>query len=426
MKWSLARKFIFTAILFIICSFLLTCYLSSVCVRRYLLESRLRAMNAMSSNLSQLISTSMERGNSDLLIHQDMLDLFTASDCYIVWIINTNGVISFSNDHLVGTQIAFDPMIDGSYFHGIYNPYLSQDAIGVYSPIIPVNSFQPVGYVLIHHPYIEIISSRNQILTYIYLIWFACVLLWIGCTAILYLIVSRPVRQMMKRVNEDQRQFIANVSHDLRSPLTSIKGYLEAIQDGTIPPELEGKYINIVLNETNRLTELTRNLLTITSLDSGQDSLQRTSFDINSVIRQVLLTFEQRCQKQGIHFSLTFSGQSQMVFADLIKIQQVLYNLIDNAIKFSPRDSVIEITTTAQYGKLFVSVRDHGIGIPAESIPKIWNRFYKTDSSRGHDKKGIGLGLSIVRNIITLHGESIQVKSHINQGSEFIFSLPLA
>ncbi len=227
----------------------------------------------------------------------------------------------------------------------------------------------------------------------------------------------------LDKMEEYQRTFIANISHDFRSPLTSIKGYLEAILDGTIPPEMYEKYLTRVISETERLNKLTQGLLTLNSLDS-KGYLSRTNFDINRVIKDTAASFEGTCDAKNIVLDLTFSENSTMVHADFGKIQQVLYNLIDNAIKFSHQDSVIYIQTSIKYEKVFVSVKDTGIGIPKGSIKKIWERFYKTDQSRGKDKRGTGLGLSIVKEIIQNHGETIDVISTEGVGTEFIFSLP--
>lgn len=229
----------------------------------------------------------------------------------------------------------------------------------------------------------------------------------------------------LNKLEEYQRNFIANVSHDFRSPLTSIKGYLEAIIDGTIPPEMYEKYLTRVISETERLTKLTQGMLTLNSLDS-KGYLSRSSFDINRVIKDTAASFEGTCEKKNINFELTFSDNIQMVYADLGKIQQVLYNLIDNAIKFSHQDSTIYIQTRIKNEKIFVSVKDTGIGIPKDSVKKVFDRFYKSDLSRGKDKKGTGLGLAIVKEIIQAHGENIDVVSTEGVGSEFIFSLPLA
>ena len=158
-------------------------------------------------------------------------------------------------------------------------------------------------------------------------------------------------------------------------------------------------------------------------MDGKQNRLTRSNFDINAVIKNTAASFEGTCTAKHITIDLLFSDWHSYVNADMGKIQQVLYNLIDNAIKFSHPDSKITIETTSKYEKVFVSVRDTGIGIPKDSLKKIWERFYKTDLSRGKDKKGTGLGLSIVKEIIQLHGENINVVSTEGVGTEFIFSL---
>ena len=229
----------------------------------------------------------------------------------------------------------------------------------------------------------------------------------------------------LKDMEDYQKKFVANVSHDFRSPLTSIKGYVEAMADGTIPPEMQGKYLNIILFETERLTDLTRDLLTLNEFDTKDLLLDKTDFDIHEVIRNTAASFEGTCTAKKISIELLLATRTLYVHADQHKIQQVLYNLLDNAIKFSNPESTITIETTPRGDKVYTSVKDYGIGIPKSSINKIWERFYKSDLSRGKDKKGTGLGLSIVKEIIQAHNENINVISTEGVGTEFIFSLPL-
>ena len=229
----------------------------------------------------------------------------------------------------------------------------------------------------------------------------------------------------LKDMEDYQKKFVANVSHDFRSPLTSIKGYVEAMADGTIPPEMQGKYLNIILFETERLTDLTRDLLTLNEFDTKDLLLDKTDFDIHEVIRNTAASFEGTCTAKKISIELLLATRNLYVHADRHKIQQVLYNLLDNAIKFSNPESTITIETTPRGDKVYTSVKDYGIGIPKSSINKIWERFYKSDLSRGKDKKGTGLGLSIVKEIIQAHNENINVISTEGVGTEFIFSLPL-
>lgn len=231
--------------------------------------------------------------------------------------------------------------------------------------------------------------------------------------------------EQLKNLDDYQKKFIANVSHDFRSPLTSIKGYAEAMLDGTIPEELHNKYLDIIAFETERLTKLTTNLLSLNQCERGKASLEITSFDINLVIKRTASSFEGTCIQKHIKLKLTFSEKETFVNADKDKIQQVLYNLLDNAIKFSNRDSEIHVKTIEKREKVLISVKDFGIGIPKDNIKKIWERFYKTDLSRGKDKKGTGLGLSITKEILNAHEENINVTSTEGAGTEFVFTLPL-
>ena len=204
------------------------------------------------------------------------------------------------------------------------------------------------------------------------------------------------------------------------------KGYLEAIADGTIPPEMTKKYIDIVLFETDRLTKLTSNILTLNELDPKTVRLELSVFDVNSIIKHTIETFEGTCKKKRIQFQLTFSAETCSVKADKSKIGQVIYNLVDNAIKFSHENSVIYISVREKGEKAYISVKDNGSGISKESLDKIWDRFYKSDASRGRDKKGSGLGLSITKEILQAHNETIDVVSTVGVGTEFIFTLALS
>jgi signal transduction histidine kinase len=329
------------------------------------------------------------------------------------------------------------------------------------SALIPVShNYHVRGYIAIHTPMSVITQEKEGYLFGLYMALLLLMVLVLLFGLFLWSMIVRPIRKLKLASNayaagnfsypldldreddlgviartmnfmagalrdseEDQRKMISNISHDFRSPLTSIRGYIEAMLDGTIPQELQGKYLNIVLRETDRLTKLTSGLLSLNAIDSKQNRLEKTNFDINAVIKNTAASFEGTCTAKHITIDLLFSDWYSNVYADMGKIQQVLYNLIDNAIKFSPADSTITIETTAKYEKIFISVRDTGIGIPKDSLKKIWERFYKTDQSRGKDKKGTGLGLSIVKEIIQMHGENINVVSTEGVGTEFIFSL---
>jgi signal transduction histidine kinase len=227
----------------------------------------------------------------------------------------------------------------------------------------------------------------------------------------------------LNKLDEYRKNFIANISHDFRSPLTSIKGYLEAMLDGTIPVEKYDRYLNIVLNESQRLTKLTEGLLELNDFDTYGPVLKRQRFDIVEVVKETRNTFEGRCEEKNIDFRLLCPAKDTFVYADKMKIGQVVYNLVDNAIKFSSNGGKIVVTISQKNDKIFVSVKDEGPGIEKDKQNKVWVRFYKTDSSRGKDKQGTGLGLSITKEIIKAHGENINLISTEGAGSEFVFSL---
>ena len=228
----------------------------------------------------------------------------------------------------------------------------------------------------------------------------------------------------LSKLDEYRRNFIANISHDFRSPLTSIKGYLEAMLDGTIPVERYDRYLKIVLNESKRLTKLTSGLLELNDFDTYGPILKKSSFDILEVVKETHNTVEGLCEDKKIDFSIQCQVKNTTVYADKMKIGQVIYNLIDNAIKFSPNNSSIIVTISEKNDKMFLSVKDAGPGIERDKQNKVFDRFYKTDSSRGKDKQGTGLGLAIVKEIIKAHGENINLISTEGVGSEFVFTLP--
>ena len=354
----------------------------------------------------------------------------------------------------------FDPVSDiGTYsvndFYGIF----PEKTLSVFSPI--TYNYTVPGYVVINYPMESIMEKQEKIMLISYItlgiVFILSTIILIVFTDAVYIPLNQvttaaekyaegdlkytfdvnrtdemgylcaQLNYMASRLSEqedNQKKFIANVSHDFRSPLTSIRGYLEAMVDGTIPPEMHDKYLSILLNETERLTKLTNSLLTLNNLNTTGMVLEITDFDINKVIKDTIETFEGTCKNKMLKVNLVLSGKELFVSADMTRIQQVLYNLIDNAIKFSDNEKTIKIETTEKNDTAFVSVKDEGIGIPKDSLKHIFDRFYKTDLSRGKDKKGTGLGLSITKEIIKAHHENINVISTEGVGTEFIFTLP--
>ena len=353
-----------------------------------------------------------------------------------IWILDADGNLLISSDSEVQTGLpltieAFDPTDMGTqnYMIGKYYDYFEEEQLTVLSTIISDSDIR--GYVVIHVPTSQIDALTAEMAPPRYVL----LLLSLGTSLLLFILLSmmllKPIRQMdldataANQMTALERNMVANISHDFRSPLTSIKGYAEAMADGTIPPEASEKYLNIIISETDRLHQLTENLLTLNRYDTMEIDLMPSAFDINQVLKYTGALFEGRCSNKKISLSLVLSGQNLMVYADEGKIKQVIYNLVDNAIKFSHPDSVIILETRERNDKALVSIKDSGIGIPKESLSHIWERFYKTDLSRGKDKQGFGLGLSIVRKIMQAHGETVEVTSTEGVGTEFTFTLPM-
>ena len=233
--------------------------------------------------------------------------------------------------------------------------------------------------------------------------------------------------EQLRGLEDTRRSFVANVSHELRSPLTSMKGFLEAMQDGTIPKEDYPQYIDIVLNETRRMVTLVNGLLDLARIESGTIKLNFEVFDINELIRRTLLTFEARLNENEMEMEVRFAQEQCTVLADSAQIGQVLRNLIDNAIKYSPKGKTLMISTYSMRKTVYVTVRDNGIGIPQEDVPHVFDRFYKVEKAHTPaPQMGSGLGLSIVKRIIEQHGQSITVRSARGRGTQFTFTLERA
>lgn len=433
---------------------------------RYLREQEADSLYREAKTIASSYAASYYQSTMTL---SDVHSHLAAMDAYLdapIWIVSPQGKILIDSRKEPGESFdqieLFDIASFGTRYYqiGTFFDTLSVDSLTVYAPIII--RYRVMGYVLIHMPLTEVVHYGDGFLNIAYkslAIIFLCafvVLLLFTWTVYLPLrritaaadeyssgnfdaridlhsndeigYVAASLNYMAAELNtleEDQRKFVANISHDFRSPLTSIKGYIEAIMDGTIPPELQERYLNIILVETERLNKLTASMLELNKYGSHGTMLDVSNFDINNIIKMTVQSFEGTCTQKKISFALILTGQQLYVAADMSKIQQVLYNLVDNAIKFSHADSTITIETTERNDKVFVSIKDTGIGIPKDSLKKIWERFYKTDASRGKDKKGTGLGLSIVKEIIQAHNENINVISTEGVGTEFIFTLPL-
>ena len=468
MRKTLYLKFVLAYVIFGFFGFITVATFVSSMTMEHLKREKADSLYKEATLIANSYATDLYNNETSLDAVKKQID---ALDTYLyatIWIVNPSGrlVLDSKSPVDVENEIVisdFDPTITANTYYTIGNFFntFTDEQLSVFAPIS--SNYKVRGYVVIHYPMSQISASCNSLLNISYLMLIILFLLSLIILIFFTEMVYIPLRKITEateqyasgnmhyefqiesedeigylaaslsymaseiaRSEDDQQKFVANVSHDFRSPLTSIKGYLEAMLDGTIPPEMHEKYLTIVRNETERLTKLTNGLLTLNNLNTKGMLLDKSNFDINQMIRNVAATFEGTCKSKTIAIELILTGDEMFVTADMGKIQQVLYNLLDNAIKFSHHDSIIKLETTEKHNKIFVSVKDTGIGIPKEDLKLIWERFYKSDSSRGKDKKGTGLGLSITREIIRSHGENINVISTQGVGSEFIFSLPIA
>ncbi|ATD53868.1 sensor histidine kinase [Clostridium chauvoei] len=231
--------------------------------------------------------------------------------------------------------------------------------------------------------------------------------------------------ESLEQVDKKRRDFISNVSHELRSPITSIKGFITGILDGVIPKDKENYYLTIVNDEISRLTRLVTDLLDISAMESGKFNLNMVELDINEVITLCTLNLEGKIKEKNINVEVVFHNKHEYAIADRDRLIQVITNLIENAIKYGEDNGEIKINTYLRTDKVYVSIFNSGSSIPKEDINNIWDRFYKSDKARTN-KISTGLGLPIVRLILSQHGQDIWVNNIDGKGVRFTFSLKKA
>lgn len=462
MKHKLSFKFIIVYLVVAASGFLAISTIGSYLVNKSLISSKSKSFYNVAQEIASEYDNYSSFSSESLYTNLCAIAKFENAT---IMLLDQNGTIyadtskAYSNKH--DEKVTnFDPvhLNNGYYTIGDFFNTFSEDNLSV---IVPITSKIYIrGYITIHIPMRLLYEEREGILGIMHIV---CIIIF--CISLLILImmnfwIYKPLNALIKgtkqfaagnfnekievksndeigylaetlnymgseinKTTEYQHKFISNVSHDFRSPLTSIKGYLQAFKDGIIPADMQEKYIDIIIAETERLNKLTSEMLSLDSIDNRVRRVNYTKFNINKLIKDTALSFEGTCINKGIKFVLLLEGDQLLVYADFGKIQQVMYNLIDNAIKFSNPNSSIDIETTLKKEKAYISVKDHGVGISNSEISKIWQRFYKTDSSRGKDRTGTGLGLSIVREIIKAHDQKITVVSTEGVGTEFTFTL---
>ncbi len=469
MKNSILTKFFIGYFSFAVLGFLLITYWSSSLIYNHLLQEDAGKLKEYSAIVARNITEKTETSLNDIQNPDDFFSDFNeVLDCNILIMDNHNKVIymtdkteSLNNGskNIVIRQFNPDDYQGKKYRIDKFYDMYKTNTLSVVHRIQKNNA--AYGYVVAHMP-ASLIKKNSYDVTFIFYVTYIIILIlslliffnfmWfiylplkqIRLAAMEYAKgnflydglkvnnddeigdVANSLKYMSKQLNnsrEYQKNFISNISHDFRSPLTSIKGYLEAMIDGTITPKEHNKYLSIVLSEANRLEKLTTGLKDLNSWNTTGPQLIFEEFSMENVVAEAVETFQGSCEKKHIELIIQFPPKHYNVYADRGKIEQVLYNLLDNAIKFSNVGSKIIIKLYNKGDKVYCSVKDFGLGIPSSSLDKIWQRFYKTDLSRGRDKTGSGIGLAIVKEIILAHNENIDVISTEGVGTEFVFSI---
>lgn len=220
-----------------------------------------------------------------------------------------------------------------------------------------------------------------------------------------------------------RREFVANVSHELRTPLTTIKSYAETLLDSSEDPQ-EKRFLSVIGREVDRMTRIVKDLLTLSSLDSGKLSANMTSFPIEELLSVVVQNLSVPAEQRGQTLTYTSVTETPLVFGDPDRLEQVMVNLVSNAVKYTPEGGTIEVFSGYLYNEVYVKIKDNGIGIPEKDLPRIFDRFYRVDKHRSRESGGTGLGLAIARDIVEKHSGTIQISSTYGEGTEVIVKLP--
>ncbi|EJO5347478.1 HAMP domain-containing histidine kinase [Clostridium botulinum] len=231
--------------------------------------------------------------------------------------------------------------------------------------------------------------------------------------------------ESIEQVENNRRLFISNVSHEIRSPITSIKGFIGGILDGVVPKEKEKYYLKLTYEETQRLTRLINDLLDLSAIEEGHLRLNLEEIDLNEIIRTSVIKFETKIKDKKLKVNVSLEDDKVYVIADKDRLNQVVINVLDNAIKYANEGGNVELNTKLKGGKVIVSIFNDGPVISDEDLKHIWDRFYKADKARS-SKVSTGLGLSIVRSILTQHGEDIWVNNSTEGGVTFNFTIKRA
>ncbi len=489
---SIFAKYVMTFMALLLVSFLLLLFIVNTVFSNDSLRAERQAVGDMGTACVEQLTTLLDesRGSSLATLLADgnagmagrLLQIaMTHSEDMTVYVTDTHGGFIFSTGKSATVTTPGTVLWDPAALSELTPPeeettepgvFLDSDAYGtpaeslIYVCSVPATSEEPMGYVIVT----STAESRNTLMETT-LRSVAVAGLWIMLAALvaIYFTTERvigPLREMsraskklmvgqfdvrvrvhgrdevaelavafnqmagaLENLDRMRNSFVANVSHDLRTPMTTIAGFIDGILDGVIPPEEQAHYLKVVSDEVRRLSRLVTALLDVSRLQAGDRKFDKKPFDVCEMGRQILISFEQKIEDKHLDVEFDCDEERMFVLADRDAIHQILYNICDNAVKFAYTGGKLRMsfqwsTGTHAGRKAVVCVYNEGAGIPAEDIPFVFERFYKSDKSRSLDKTGVGLGMFIAKTIIEAHGESITVQSVPGTDCEFTFTLP--
>ena len=473
MKTTFSRTFSTTVIILLL-SLILVGTSFQALVEDYLAESAIAELQRNSTAVSNLASAYSAEGgmlNRDFMVNLDVVSAVSDSD---ILICDATGKIILCSDSITGCN-HHRLRVDRAYLDKVLTqggdtatgkiPDLYEEIrYVVATPITDFISGQNLGIVIASAPTRSTAAIMTRISNIFMVVSLLVVLISVVAMIILVRRQSDPLRQMAQvarsfghgdldsrvRLADDypeeveelalafnnmaqelqkseyqRKEFVANVSHELKTPMTTIAGYVDGILDGTIPQHRHRYYLQIVSDETKRLSRLVRSMLDISRLEDGSvPDEKKVRFDMEETLGQVLITFEKKITDKDLNVDVDMPAHPVITHACEDYVTQVIYNLIDNAVKFCPQGGTLGLKIQQGGGKVYVTVSNEGETIPTEELPLVFDRFHKIDKSRSQNRDGWGLGLYIVKTLVSSHGENISVTSRDGK-TAFTFTMPL-
>lgn len=474
MRTTFSRMFS-TAVILLLMALLLVGTSLRLLVKNYLTDNAVKGLQSDAEVISDLAAVYSADGtlyNMDFLLNLNVASQISNADAVIC---DATGRVILCSDSPMGCTHQ-GMYVDGNYLQkviqnngcvdtGVIENLYEESRYVVATPITDLSSGRNMGIVIVSTPMASTLSVLQKISDIFVFVSMLVILICIILMMVFARQLSQPLLDMAKtaynfghgdltaRVKTDgksteeveelalafnnmasslqkseyQRQeFVANVSHELKTPMTTISGYVDGILDGTIPAEKQRHYLQLVSDETKRLSRLVRSMLDISRLQDqgGIPEEKKTQFDLEECAGQILITFEKKINDKKLNVLVNMPEHPVYTRANEDYITQVIYNLLDNAVKFSPVEGDLELTIREGGGKAYISISNHGETIPPEELPLVFERFHKLDKSRSMNRDGWGLGLYIVKTIVCSHGEDISVTSRDGK-TTFTFTMPL-